>query len=71
MTAISAPRGSARTTPFERALLRAASALDHFVAQRLERAPRPTTAARVDAQRRSPLPAPPPRRAARSGMLPR
>ena len=37
MTAISAPRVSVGTTPFERSLLRAATALDHFVSHRLER----------------------------------
>ncbi|MFB9647337.1 hypothetical protein [Microbacterium terregens] len=37
MTAISAPRTLTRATTFERALLRAASALDGFVATRLER----------------------------------
>jgi len=37
MTAISAPRVSAGTTTFERSLLRAASALDHYVSLRLER----------------------------------
>ena len=37
MTAISAPRLSVGTTPFERSLLRAATALDHFVSHRLER----------------------------------
>jgi hypothetical protein len=41
MTAIPAPRATAGTiisaTPFERALLRSASALDVFVAARLER----------------------------------
>ena len=37
MTAISAPRALTRATPFERTLLRAASALDLFVAARLER----------------------------------
>ncbi|SFS05878.1 hypothetical protein SAMN04487846_2036 [Microbacterium sp. cf046] len=37
MTAISAPRSLTRTTPFERALLSAASALDVYVAARLER----------------------------------
>ena len=37
MTAISAPRISAGVTPFERSLLRAASALDQFVSHRLER----------------------------------
>lgn len=37
MTAISAPRTSAGITPFERSLLRASSAMDRFVGQRLER----------------------------------
>ena len=37
MTAISAPRISAGTTPFERSLLRTSSALDGFVVRRLER----------------------------------
>jgi hypothetical protein len=37
MTAISAPRVIAGATPFERALLHAASALDGYVASRLER----------------------------------
>ena len=37
MTAISAPRVSTGATPFERTLLHAASALDRFVASRLER----------------------------------
>jgi hypothetical protein len=37
MTAISAPRTSAGITPFERSLLRAASAMDQFVVRRLDR----------------------------------
>ena len=37
MTAISAARTSTRATPFERTLLRAASALDDIVAARIER----------------------------------
>ena len=37
MTAISAPRVLSGATPFERALLSAASALDRFVAHRLQR----------------------------------
>jgi hypothetical protein len=37
MTAISAPLSSAGITPFERSLLRAASAADRFVLQRLGR----------------------------------
>ena len=37
MTAISAPRVRTGATPFERALLGAASALDRFVANRVER----------------------------------
>ena len=37
MTAISAPRVSVGTTPFERSLLRAATALDQYVSHRLER----------------------------------
>ncbi|GAA1990280.1 hypothetical protein [Microbacterium pumilum] len=37
MTAISASRGYARTTAFERTLLCASATLDHFVSQRLER----------------------------------
>jgi len=37
MTAISTPRLSSGVTPLERMLLRAASALDVFVAGRLER----------------------------------
>jgi hypothetical protein len=37
MTAISSPRVSTGATPFERALLGAASALERFVAERLER----------------------------------
>jgi hypothetical protein len=37
MTAISAPRGYARTTPFERSLLWTSATIDHFVAHRLER----------------------------------
>jgi hypothetical protein len=34
MTTISAPRGYARTTPFERSLLWTSSTLDHVVARR-------------------------------------
>jgi hypothetical protein len=37
MTAISAPSVGTGATPFERALLAAASSLDRFVANRLER----------------------------------
>lgn len=37
MTAISAPRGYVRTTPFERSLLWMSVTLDHFVSHRLER----------------------------------
>jgi hypothetical protein len=37
MTAISAPRGYTRTTPFERSLLWTSSSLEHFVSGRLER----------------------------------
>jgi hypothetical protein len=37
MTAISAPRVRTGATPFERVLLGAASGLDNFVANRLER----------------------------------
>jgi len=37
MTAISAPRTSAGITPFERSLLRAATALDGYVSHRLDR----------------------------------
>ncbi|GAA1965713.1 hypothetical protein [Microbacterium deminutum] len=36
MTAISAPRGYAHTTAFERSLLWTSTALDHFVTSRLE-----------------------------------
>ena len=37
MTAISAPRGYARTTAFDRTLLWTSAALDTFVSHRLER----------------------------------
>ena len=37
MTTISAPRVSVGITPFERSLLRAATALDQYVSHRLER----------------------------------
>jgi hypothetical protein len=37
MTAISAPRGYARTTAFERSLLWTSSTLEQFVSERLER----------------------------------
>ncbi|MCR2763756.1 hypothetical protein NQ152_09575 [Microbacterium sp. zg.B48] len=37
MTAVSAPRVLPRATPFERALLRAASGLDRYVAARVDR----------------------------------
>jgi len=37
MTAVTAARTATRATPFERTLLRAASALDEFVAARVER----------------------------------
>lgn len=36
MTTITAPRAGTALTPFEGMLLRAASALDHFVSARLE-----------------------------------
>jgi hypothetical protein len=37
MTAISTPSVGTRVTPFERTLLRASAAIEHYVALRLER----------------------------------
>jgi hypothetical protein len=50
MTAISSPRVSTSATLFERALLGAASALDRFVAERLERRGEPGYRRAHDAQ---------------------
>ena len=50
MTAITSPRVSAGATLFERALLGAASALDRFVAERLERRGEPEYRRAHDAQ---------------------
>ena len=69
MTAISAPRTSAGTTPFERSLLRAASALDRFVARASSAAPAPSTAGAAAVQSASGPLATPLRRAARSGCF--
>jgi hypothetical protein len=50
MTAISSPRVSTSATLFERTLLGAASALDRFVAERLERRGEPGYRRAHDAQ---------------------
>lgn len=53
MTAISAPRPLTRATPFERTLLHAASAIDRFVALRLERRSNPEYRRAHEARARS------------------